>query len=112
MQKLSQLESLCALAERNIDAEDGEEVTKLSCLGAKYSLRLRAIEQDFHDAYNDAAGGGGANNLECFEDARERIATLKAIIKKTTIGARKQSRVESRSNGQQKLRLVDPGLAL
>ena len=89
MQKLARLESLCVLAEKNNDAEDGEESSKLSCLGAKYSLRLRTIEQDFHDAYNEAdgsgaAGGSGGKNKESFEDARERIAALKAMIKKAS----------------------------
>ena len=85
MKKLSNLEALCSRAQQNQEIEDANETTKLSCLGAKYGMRLCTIEQDFHDAYNRAQSQVGEQLLlqrkEVFEDARIRIAKLKTMIK-------------------------------
>ena len=97
MQKVVNLEQLCSRAEKNNDVEDGDETTKLSCLGAKYGMRLRAIEQEFHDAYNEELQSGEHANRDKFEDARERIATLKTMIKQATNSAKGRKRVQNGS---------------
>ena len=46
-------------------------------------MRLRAVEQDFHDAYNSMKSLENISAAE-IEDARERIAALKTMLKSVT----------------------------